>query len=81
MDYPTPASLTLYDYPPRVLFDITPSENADSCTLQLGVTGMSKDVDFQVPLRARSGSLSTPQGDLTSFVYGPLINLRTYRSD
>ena len=42
----------MYDYPPRVMFDMTPpSENAEPCTLQLGLTGMDKTIDFQVPLR------------------------------
>ena len=51
VDYQKPEDLTLYDYPPRVIFQMTPSENSEPCTIQFGVTGMTKQIGFQFPLR------------------------------
>ena len=31
-----------------ILFEMIPSEDAEPCTLQLGLVGMTKDIDFQV---------------------------------
>ena len=51
VDYQKPEALTLYDYPPRVIFQMTSSENSEPCVFQLGMTGMTKDIGFQFPLR------------------------------
>ena len=45
--------MTQYDYPPRVIFDITPLENAESSTLKLqliGVTKQTNPIGFNVSL-------------------------------
>ena len=51
VDYSNPDALSMYDYPPRFIFEMTPLENAEPCTLQLGLTGMKKQIGFQVSLR------------------------------
>ena len=50
VDYSNAAALTLYDYPPRIIFDMMPSENAESSRLQFKLTGMEKPVLFNVSL-------------------------------
>ena len=51
MDIVNPAARSLYDYPPRVFFTIVPTEDAELCTLQLHLSGLSKKVGFQICLR------------------------------
>ena len=51
VDYVNPDALTMYDYPPRIIFEMTPLTNAEPCNLKLGLTGMTKKIGFQVSLR------------------------------
>ena len=38
-------------YLPRVFFKMIPSKDAEPCILQLGVSGMSQEIDFHILLR------------------------------
>ena len=56
VQYSDPSALAQYDYPPRVVFDVTATKDgAEASTLNLKVTGLSEEVGFYVPL---------PQGEL-----------------
>ena len=48
----------MYDYPPRFTFVIKPTVNAEPSTCQLGVTGMTKDINFLFILRCRRNYLT-----------------------
>ena len=50
VDYSNAAALTQYDYPPRIIFEMMPSENAESSRLLFKLTGMEKPVLFNVSL-------------------------------
>ena len=52
VDYPMPD--LMHDYPPRLIFDLSPSESARPCIFWLKVTGMTKDVDFQFELKSKT---------------------------
>ena len=58
----------MYDYPPRVIFELE-TVNFEPCTFQLGLTGMTKKVEFQFPLRVRKHSLNTPHGEFLASDY------------
>ena len=62
VDHKKPEALTLYDYPPRVIFQMTPTVNSQPCTFQLDVTGMTRDVDFQFPLRGTKHCVGKNRG-------------------
>ena len=56
-----------YDYPPRILFDITPSENAESFKLVLqliGVTKQTNPIGFKVKLIPISRSMPVLRGEM-----------------
>ena len=50
--YSNPDALSMYDYPPRFIFEIMPTVNAEPCALPLRLTGMMKEIDFQVSLKS-----------------------------
>ena len=62
VDYSNAAALTQHDYPPRIIFDMTPSENAESSRLQFKLTGMEKPIYFTVSLPK-----TVTQGELLGF--------------
>jgi hypothetical protein len=51
VNYSQPEAHSLFDYPPRVMFEMMSSENSEPCSLQFRVTGMTEAFDFHVPLR------------------------------
>ena len=51
VDNPKAEAQSLYDYPPRVTFQMTPTAHHELCTLQFRLTGMIKDIYPQYPLR------------------------------
>ena len=67
MEYQKPEALTLYDYPPRVIFEMIPSVNCEPCIFQLHLTGMTKDVDFQLPLRVAKHCIGKTCGKFAAF--------------
>ena len=52
-DVDCPMPDLMHDYPPRLIFDLSPSESARPCIFWLKVTGMTKDADFQFELKSK----------------------------
>ena len=66
VNYSQPKDLTLYDYPPRIIFEIKPTANSEPCTLLLRLTGMTKDIKFRLPLKGTKHSVPETRGESQS---------------
>ena len=70
VDYSNAAALTQYDYPPRVIFEMTPSENAKPSSLQFQLTGVETPVRFEVSLLKTIAVTPSHQGELLGILTG-----------
>jgi hypothetical protein len=77
VDFPKPEDLSLYDYPPRVVFEMTPSVNSKPCILQFKLTGMNKDINFRIPLRETKRRMTISVGATERPCLKDLMHLST----
>ena len=75
VDFYKSSCLSLYDYPPRIFFDVIPTKNAEPCTLQLRVSGLSRDVNFHISLR--NAIITKGKGMVSLYTHYTAVNLRS----